>query len=59
MAVGVATEYRDGDRVQAPGDVWLPCNRCGSKLRFLTWYHGEPLCRSCLSIEVLRGRRRR
>ena len=54
----------DGERVEVPGgQVWLPCDGCGSKLRFLTALRGRLLCRECYAVEWLgqepaRGRRK-
>ena len=58
MVAGVAAPSqvrKDGDRIQAPGDTWLPCQACGSKMRFLTAHRGRALCRSCIAFEVVRG----
>lgn len=44
---------KDGDRIEAPGDTWLPCHACGSKLRFLIFYRRRALCRACLAFEVM------
>ena len=50
-----APPRRDGDRITGPGGTWIPCARCGSRLNFLTWWHGEALCRYCLGDLVARG----
>lgn len=55
MAAGLETIGTDGETVRAPvPGVYLRCAECGGLLRYLIWFRGRALCKSCVATEAVR-----
>jgi hypothetical protein len=54
VGAGAGVAFLDGQRVEPGGDVWISCDICRSKLRFLIASRGRLVCRRCLAEETVR-----
>lgn len=57
LAGSVSAERRDGDRVDSPGNTYLICDACGTRLPWLIFLGGKLVCRLCFQDSLRKGRR--